>query len=429
MGSKLSLMCWLWLGLCGLLLVPNPLAALELTVRSDTLVRGFERDTAAQTGAAVVPIYEYLQIDAENPGEPGLAFHFYGWGRWDLADNDYFEEETAGELLYGYLEYRHELARFNARLGRQSVYEGVANEIIDGLRLSSDLGRYFSASVYAGQSAAFTEDNGRDGDSIFGGRLAHRLAGKYDLGVSYKKIRSDGDDAEERTGVDLSLYLPAGVNLFGFSAYNNETGDWAEHSYEVNFSVAGVAIRPYVQLFNYEDYFGTGVTTPNPFRFLAGTGEELTVVGGDLIVPVGERWVLVGKAKNYDYQVLDDNSQFYSLQATWRKEGLSQIGGEFGFMNGEVAQNDYALVRLFSYWDQLPEGCPVEFVSGDLVFVGYDQPINNEDRSLFVSLGFGKRFLSDALQLKLSGDYSSDPFFDNDLRGMLTASYQFGRTL
>jgi len=429
MSMKKCLGCLFWLGLLGVLSVPTQILAAELTFRSDTILRGFERDTATKSDAAVVPLYEYLQIDAETPNEPGLAFHLYGWGRWDMADNGYYTDDTAGELLYGYLEYTHAQARFNARFGRQSIFEGVANEVVDGLRLSSDLGRYFSVSLYGGQPAALAEENGRDGDSIFGGRLANHLAGWYDLGLSYKKIRSDSDDAEEMTGVDLSLYLPAGINLYGFSAYNNVTGDWGEHSYELRFTLGPLTVRPFYQQFNYEDYFGTGANSANPFRFLAGTGEELTVVGGDLLLSVGDAWNLVGKVKHYDYEVLDDTSQFYSIQSTWSGEGHSQVGGELGYMKGDVAQNDYYLVRLFTYWDQVSEACPLDFVSGDLVYVGYDQKIYDEDSSLFISLGLGKKFLDDALVLKVSGDYSVDPYFDNDLRGMLTASYRFGRTL
>jgi hypothetical protein len=428
MIMKNGLRCLFGLGLMCALSLPTQVLAAELSFRSDTILRGFERDTVTKTGAAVVPLYEYLQVDVETPDEPGLAFHLYGWGRWDLADNGYFADETAGELLYGYLEYTHALARFNARLGRQSIFEGVANEVVDGLRLSSDLGRYFSGSIYAGQPAALAEDNGRDGDSIFGGRLANHLRGYYDLGVSYKKIRSDDNDAEEFVGVDLSLYLPANINLQGFSSYNLDSEDFAEHSYEASLKLGSVSLRPFVQFFQYDAYFGTA-TSPNPFSFLAGTGEELTVIGADINLPVGEAWLVTAKAKHYSYEVLDDTSQYYSAQLAWSGEGRSQVGGELGYMSGDAAQNDYVLVRLFGYCDRVAQSLPIDFVSGDVVYVGYDQAIFDEDSSLFISLGLGKTYLNDALRLKLSGDYSNDPFFENDLRGMLTASYRFGRTL
>ena len=423
LGCFLGLVCFL--ALCW----PLSASAADLSIQSDTLLRGFSRNTASKDDAAVVPVYQYLRVDVDNSGEPGLAVHLYGWGRLDLADNDYFEDATGGELLYGYLEYYGEQARFNARLGRQYVFEGVANESVDGLRLSSDLGRYFSGSIYAGQPVALTEENGRDGDSIFGGRLANHLNGVYDLGLSYKKIDSDGDDSEEIAGLDLSAYLPFGISLFGASSYNLDSEDWREHSYELRFHIDTVAVRPYFQKFRYGDYFDTGASKVNPFGLLAASDEKLTILGTDLTLPVADSWVLVGKVKFFDYDLSNDKSMYYGAQATWTSEGENQIGGELGFMAGDAAKDKYTLVRIFTYWGQMPEGCPLAFFSTDLLYVSYDQEIYGEDSSLSISLATGRSFLEDALEVKLSGDYGNDPYFDEDLRGMLTISYHFDRTL
>jgi hypothetical protein len=35
--------------------------------------------------------------------------------------------------------------------------------------------------------------------------------------------------------------------------------------------------------------------------------------------------------------------------------------------------------------------------------------------------------MDDALSIKISGDYSRDPYFENDLRGMLTVSYTYAQ--
>jgi len=415
--------------LCALLVPPLFATAAELEFTSDTLVRGFERDTVSEEDALVLPAYEYLRVNAGESGEPGLSFHLYGWGRWDAADNDYFDDQTAGEILYGYLDYRGEEANFMARFGRQYVFEGVANEAIDGLRLSSDLGKYFQVSAYAGQPVSLDSTDGRDGDIIYGGRLGHRMPALYDVGVSYKLIENDDDTAEEFVGVDLGLYLPGNAVLSGSSSYNLETEGWGEHSYSLRFNLAGLNIRPYYEMFEYEDYFGTGANSANPFRFLAGTDEELTIVGADATWAPLASWDFAAKVKNYDYDVRDDSSQYYALLASWHGEDLPEIGGEAGLMDGDSDENKYYLLRAYTYWDSLPEALPLAFISGDVVWVKYDREIFNEDNSLFVSLGIGQRFLDDSLALKLSGDYSSDPYFDNDLRGLLTLSYHYGRTL
>ncbi|MDT8422015.1 MAG: hypothetical protein RQ754_16425, partial [Desulfuromonadales bacterium] len=201
--------CGIFLALFLLGILPAYTFGAEISLKSDTIFRFFERDTASEQDAAVLPGYEYLQLDGGQLDDYGLSFHLYGWGRADFADNDYYEDQTAGELLYGYLQYRQEANRFSARLGRQYVFEGVANDAIDGLRLSSDLGDYFTLSLYGGQPVGLDATQGRSGDSIFGGRLAHRFGTRYEIGVSYKEIDNESETAEEKFGVDLSLFLPA----------------------------------------------------------------------------------------------------------------------------------------------------------------------------------------------------------------------------
>jgi hypothetical protein len=395
-------------------------------VKSDTLFRFFERDSGDDE-RSVAPAYEYLQLDFGSATEPGLSFHAYGWGRLDLADDDYYDDDTAGEVLYGYLEYQAKEANFNARLGRQYVFEGVANEAVDGLRLNSDLGKYFSASLYGGQPVALDSEEGRDGDSIYGGRLGHRLSGWYDVGVSYKTIDNDSDLAEEMLGIDLGVYLPYGISLYGFSSRNLETDGWGEHSYELRFRLAGADIRPYYQQFRYQDQFGTGANGSYPFRYLAETDEEVQVIGTDVTWQAGESWDFGLKAKGFEYDERDDKAQYYAALATWQGEQRCSVGGEAGVMDGDADEDRYLLLRAFAYWDQLPQWLPLAFLSGDVVWVDYQEDIYNEDTSLFLSLGGGWKFLEDALQVKLSGDYSNDPYFDEDVRGMLTVSYRLDR--
>ena len=79
---------------------PNTFASSSVSLRSESLVRFFERDTNSETDALIAPAYEYLQLDIGKPGADDLTFHANGWGRLDLTDNDFFKDQTAGELLY-----------------------------------------------------------------------------------------------------------------------------------------------------------------------------------------------------------------------------------------------------------------------------------------------------------------------------------------
>lgn len=399
----------------------------EVRFASETLFRVFERDTETEEDALVVPGYEYLQLDAGELSDYGLSFHAYGWGRLDFADNDYYDDTTSGELLYGYLEYRREANRCNFRLGRQYVFEGVANEAIDGLRIGGDLGEHFSLSVYGGQPVGLDSKEGRSGDSIFGGRLSHRLGGKYEVGVSYKTIDNDDETAEEMLGTDLAFFLPADLTLTGFSAYNRESEDWAEHSYELRVPFQSFVFTPYYRQFSYEDYFGVGANAVNVFRILAQSGEELTAYGIDALWRFDDNWTFGGKVKLHDYDQAEE-AQVYSAQVTWQGEDLTQYGAEVGrSVADDEDDREYTLVRLYGYCEEMTQRFGIDFFSADLVMAFYDDEIYGEDASLFASLGGGKRFMDDALSVKLSADYSQDPYFDDDLRGMLTVSYNYAQ--
>jgi hypothetical protein len=414
--------------LAGLALVvglPATLPAVEINVQSDTLLRGMSRTIGGVEDQAVTPGYEYLRIDAGQLAGNGFSFHSYGWGRYDFADNGYFKDNDDGELLYGYFQYADRENGIDVRLGRQNVFSGVSSDAVDGLQISGDMGYGFEVSVYGGQPVGFSSTDGsnRSGDSVYGGRLGYQQSQLGGIGISGKVLENESIVAEKSLGLDLALFLPGKVSAYGFSTRNLESKGWAEHSYEVRIPYQSFSFRPYFGQYDYEHYFGTGVNTVNPFRVLALNAEKLRVIGLDSTWKYSDSLDFGVKLKGNDYDRMN-SSQYASGLATWHGEELTQVGLEIGYMNGDLDRQKYLLTRLFGYLDGL-SGFGVGFISGDLVWARYDQPIYGRDNSLFVSLGTGRTFLDNALELKLSGDYSRDPYFDSDVRGMLALTYRF----
>ncbi len=391
----------------------------SVNLESGTLVRYFERENRSGADSQVVPIYEYLRLDLSRDRDDPLSFHLYGWGRATEGD-EFFEDDTAGELLYGYLQYRPPAQNLLLRLGRQYVFEGVANESVDGLFARIDLTSSVSVSGYAGMPAALDSSAGRDGDLLYGGRVAWSRRGLFEIGTSYKFIANDSDTDEKRIGVDLSLQLPKDIFVSGYSTRNLITGGWAEHSYEARLYWGSLEVRPFFQSFNYDDFFSDRDNSAAPFRFLAGTGNSLTSTGGEVFWYPDERIECGVKVKYYNYQERFDSSQYYAGFLTWKWSILSQAGLEIGRMDGDGTENRYTLGRAFFYWDAAPG-----FLTGDVVYVPYDEQIYAEDRSLFASVGVGKKFLRDSLALKLSIDYSSDPYFEEDVRGLFRVDFTY----
>lgn len=400
--------------------VPGSLLAAEtLTIRSESIVRFMERDTIAETDALVVPAYEYLQIDIGESGESAMTFHANGWGRADLTDNDFFSDQTAGELLYGYLEYRPTDKNLIARLGRQAVFAGVANESIDGIYLDAALASSMNFSIYAGQPVALDSTNGRDGDTIYGGRLSMRKS-HLDLGLSYKLIENDSNDAEEMAGVDYGIKLS---NLFigGLSSYNLITEDFAEHSFDAVITAEVNRFRAFYQLFTFEDYFGTGANNANPFRILALTSEELSSYGIEITRGNSESFEVGVKFTRNDYD-LEEASHYAALLAN-KSDGSTSYGGEFGISEGENGRNDMMIARGF-ITTQIGKSKILDQLSLDLLYATYDQSIFGEDTSIFASIT-GSRSLSEKLILKLSADYESNPYYDSDIRGLASLVYNY----
>lgn len=408
----------------GCLIAPGWLTAGQLEVTSHSSLALYERDTSTDKSSTLIPFYEYLGLNYVTDDE-ALSFYGYGWGRLNLTDNDYYEQKNDGEILAGYLKYRFDKAHTSMMLGRQQLFSGVANASLDGLSMQAALGANFDISLYGGSPVALTED-GRSGDSILGGRIANYRSGLYELGLSYKKVRNDSTDDDEKLGLDISLNLPYSIGFGGFSSFNMLTESWAEHSYEMRVQAGSFQIRPFLQLFQYDDYFSS-TDSPNPFKLLATTGEELTVIGAEVDWFGAASYEVNLKAKNIDYDLRGDSSQYISGLVIKHLEDLCQVGIELGVMNGDTSQNDYLMGRAFVYWTKLPESFPVEFISSDLILVGYGEDIYGQSNSTFISLGAGKTFFAKALALKFSLDYSSDPYFDNDFSAKLVAEYTYGK--
>ena len=408
-----------------LLTIPLLATAAPVDIQSTTIFRLFQRNDLTGKDESVAPVYEYLQADIGQHNNKGLSLHLYGWGRTDLDAGGYYRDDSTAELLYGYLEYALPANNLNLRLGRQQIVAGIANDSIDGLSLFADLGPNFSLSAYGGLPVAFGTVQGRSGDYIYGGRFSHHLKSLYDIGLSYQQLGNDGEEEDQQLGIDTSFGLPGGITLNGRSSYNLESDGWGEHFYEVQAAIGDFSLRPFFEKYDYRDYFASGDRTPSPFAILTQSNEGLTSYGTDILWKKIADWDIGAKVKHFTYEVNDDTATYYAGFLTWHGKELTQVGGELGTMQGDAAKNNYTLSRLFFYWDQ-PGGRLACFISGDLLYALYDESIYGEDSSFFASLGAGQRFLKDRLELKLSGDYSTDPNYDRDVRGMLVMNYRFG---
>lgn len=414
--------------LSGLFLWLCPVAvalAQDFQLKSETIVRAFERVTSSGAERLLFPAYEYLRLDAAPRADRRLSFHAYGWLRGDLADSGYFDQMATGELLYAYLEYRPAFTNSLLRIGRQTVYTGVANDPFDGLRVAGDLGRYFHLSLHGGQPVGYSTANGRSGDLLYGGRFAHHLGSLYEIGLSYQRQRNDSNDVEEAAAADVRIALPGSTSLSGYVSRNLDTSDWGEQHYALRTRLAALRVHGYYDDVDYAGYFSAVAPAPQPFRNLALTNEQLERYGLDLFLPLSDRWEVGLRGTYSDYAVKPDDGRYAALLLDWRGDGRTRAGAEVGWLDARAINDDQLLLRASMFLDNLPQAAWLEFASAEVMHVSYDQGFFGETRSLFVSVGVGRSHLDNVLEWKLSGDYSRDPYFDTDFRGMLIVTLRY----
>lgn len=212
-------------------LLPVTSRAADIRLSSRTYFLYSERDDFDGTAMKFAPLYQYLSADAGELGGHPVSFHFYGWGRQDLADDTGSGDRT-GELGSAYLEYRHPAGNGEIRAGRFYLTEGTAAEILDGAFLKVRSGPGLGVSLFGGIPVERTITGTETGDSLYGGRVFLAHAGIVEAGVGYLMEKGDfqGDDREE-IGGDLWLRPGIPVEVSGRAAYNVSTSALASQRY------------------------------------------------------------------------------------------------------------------------------------------------------------------------------------------------------
>lgn len=397
----------------------------EFHFESETILSAFEWETDKGSSQQALPVYEYMQIDYGHLETKGLSLHLHGWLRADAGDGGYYDEDTDGELLYGYVEYMPPSNGFNLKIGRQHLFSGVVNESIDGIGILGALNPRMTVELFGGVPVALKEENGRSGDSLLGGRAA-LFAGRFsEVGLSYKRTTDDGETIENTAGLDTSFGITTRLTLQGLSSWNIETKQWREHTYEATIALESLLLKPVYQTYRFEDYFTEEKTDLQPFRYLQETEEKLVIIGTDVIWQRNPGFDAGIRLKQYDYDQHNETSRYMAIILNFYADNTTRYGLEGGIMDGDSSESRYRLGRGYLLWNG-PFGSDENwFMSSDVLFVQYNEDIYGKDHSWFVSLGLGKQILEDALRLSVSGDYSSDPYFDDDARLSVVLKYVY----
>lgn len=407
---------------CTLLTGAPALAETSLFGQSDTIFRmGQSLDKKD-----LYPIYEYLRFSVVNAEKDGSAasLHIGGWGRADLGDKTARDRDTDADLQYGYISYHGAKNNLLINAGRQFVNEGVAAQRLDGLYVRSDFAAGFGAAVYLG-SPVVTEPNLKADEFIFGGRVTHSNYKYYTLGVSALKS-FDANDAvyREEEGFDIWIHPIKQVDVIGRSAYNSVTNGWMEHAYAVSYTpLESLRIGADYSYTSYRDYFYRVTTSALTLNTPGLNGniderERVSTFGGSVGYTPIKNLTLTADFKNYNYDIAKA-ANYFGGKATYSLPDSFAAGFSIHRMDGNTDKLNFYEYRVFatkkiSHLD----------LAVDLIDVNYDSKINGEKHAYTVA-GAASYEFNQKLKFGADIDYSHNPDFDNEVRGLVKLTYAF----
>jgi len=380
----------------------------------------YEREQATGETNRYAPLYEYLSADFENVGGKNVAFHFYGWGRIDLAD-DTGTGSSSGEVGSFYAEYLHPEGNAQAKLGRFFLTEGAAMDTIDGLFVKATTPLGLGISLFGGVPVEYSIQAGRErGDSLYGGRVFYVRPGFAEIGASY--LKEDGSTSltdRELYGGDLWIRVAKGVELTGRASYNRTTSGMASQRYAVRI-VPGSSfdISAGYESYDYESLFGPALNPAFTFPALDNTDKVGSIFGVlDWRFAAGWTLEVAGKHIRHDRSDPGDaNRGELGLRYGYNKD-RDIAGISVAFVAADREENEYQECRAFASWtmDRLR-------LTADGVFQNFKQEISGKKNAFQAVATAGYRLL-DALRLSGSVTYTKSPSYDYDYAGLIRLSY------
>lgn len=419
----------------------------ETSINSTTIFRFYQDDRPGFEKKQLAPVTQFLSVDMDKLADGNLSAHLYGWGRLDLADKSFDNNQADGSLTYGYLKYRFKQANAQARAGRFFVSEGIVNEQVDGLSVRTDLPLGFGISAFGGATVHTADLPGEDtdgkGDGISGGRLFYRYGGMLELGVSgvYESAAPTlsnprnialingaklGD--HRLIGGDIWLSPVRMVELMGHTSYNTETSGVAEHSYLLN-------VKPYKDLVlsaeyneqREQDYYFSSAIFAS---LIENLNDKSRTTGVSASYGVAKGVQLAADYRHYSRDMGSADRMGGELRCTQLdntlRSGISyhylKAGAEFAVIPSSTDSSSFQELRAYTMHDTKSY-----FAALDAIGYFFKERINDEKTAWEVSSSLGYH-LTPALALSGDLSYGKNPQYSDDLKGLVRLTYNMTYT-
>jgi len=416
----------------GLVLTTTPalLSAAEITPDATTIIRFEQRDLGSEE-QNLIPVTQYLGLDATKLADGNLSLHVHGWGRVDLDETSYGDSKNSGDLSYGYLRYHIAKTDADIRAGRFFVREGIVNEQVDGISARTDLPFGFTLSAFGGATVHKQDLNNENsdgkGDYLAGGRLGYRYKGLLDIGISgvYEDeaptLVNHVNGSNRKVGGDIWFSPHRSFELVGHTSYNTETSEVAEHRYLLNLrpatdlTISGEYSdqRDQSLLYTWAMFSAPRINPDNKAR-LSG----VTVSYG-----AAKPATIFLHYKHYDREAGNADRYGGDLKLNFLDNSL-RAGVSYFYLDADdafaipgTASASYHNIRAYAMHDTKSY-----FASVDALCQLFDEDIRNEDTAYEASLSLGYHLTP---TLALSGDisYGKNPEYQEETKGLIRLTY------
>jgi hypothetical protein len=443
-------------------LLAAPAWSQEITVQSVTMAQMWTQDTPGFDKATYTPATQYLGIDATNLGSEKLSLHLFGWGRADLRDASSFDgSKSAGDLTYGYLQYRFAQANAEMKAGRFMVTQSGTNEMVDGVSARADLRGGLTVSAFAGVPVLYTwltgdarTDYAKQRNIIFGTRLGLRLSKLGEVGVSFLQDGSTAakdlstpstvDYTRKQMGFDLHLVPIARIDISGRTLFDlashlpvtpgtDTPSKIAEHDYTLRVKVMDnvFVTGGFIQ----RNFFAYFAGTNMPSLFHQDEKDKMRAQDGSVIIGAPDAIQFVADVRHTYRETYGDAIRFGG-ELRWTPSSSYKVMTGFGF-HRITADHVLLVDSLYPYyslnhneyraWIMAEKGAFSASLDGiQQSYSDTHNPNLNGVSSIYEVVGsLGWQATS---SFKLSGDvsYGANPLAKSETRGLLRAEFRFG---
>lgn len=395
---------------------------------AETVVSG-QSDTIIRMGQTLernnlYPVYEYLRLSAITTDKDGgaISLHIGGWARGDMAEKSSRDRYTDADVQYGYLSYQGAKNNLTVNAGRQFIVEGVAAQRLDGLYVKNDFAAGFSAAAFLGAPTVTTPTYGGD-NFVFGGRVSHSMKKYYTIGISALKSFSDSSRYREEEGIDIWLRPTSNVDVTGHSTYNSLTNGWMEHSYAISYSpLSSLQLGIDISNINYKDYLHRVTTSALSLnRGILDPKESVLTIGGTASYAVTKNLTLAGDYKHYTYDIAK-GADYFGGKISYTIPALYSAGISIHRMDGNGEKNmKYSEFRIFASKKMGKADLALDFIN---LYFDDSKGMSNVSHAMTIVAASSYEF-THSLKIGADIEYSKNPDFNNEVKGLLKLTYLF----